>query len=539
MSSLSPKSPDQSEKSKKYDRQLRLWGDHGQAALEYAHVCLINATGLGSEILKSLVLAGVGAFTIVDGEKISDEDVGVNFFLDPDSIGQPRGEITTQLLLELNPDVRGDAIDESLDKLLTNNPDFFNNFSVIVATRLSEKEIITLSKKLWEADIPLIVCQSIGFIGSGRLQVQEHTVVESHPENQNPDLRLDCPFPSLKEYFDQIDLEAMEFKDHAHTPFVVILYKYLEKWKKLHNSSKGPSNFKEKASLRELIKSGIHRDEQGNPLAEENFEEAIRAVNYAISTSEIPQSIKDILNDGSCINLTGKSKPFWIIAKAIKDFVENEGNGYLPLRGTLPDMTADTAKYVAIQQLYRDQAAKDAEIVFRRVQQLLRQLNQPDDTITENEVRQFCKHASSISVIRGSSIADEYTFRNISQKIVTDLESPHNLMVYYVMLRGLDRFYSEYNTYPGVYNDQVEPDIVKMKACISRLISEWGCSSFSKDDFVHEICRYGGAELHSVSAFLGGAVSHEIIKLITKQYKPINNTFIYDAISAETATFTF
>lgn len=62
-----------------------------------------------------------------------------SFFLDPDSIGQPRGEITTQLLLELNPDVRGDAIDESLDKLLTNNPDFFNNFSVIVATRLSEK----------------------------------------------------------------------------------------------------------------------------------------------------------------------------------------------------------------------------------------------------------------------------------------------------------------------------------------------------------------------------------------------------------------
>lgn len=55
---------------------FRLWGDHGQSALETSHICLINATGLGTEILKSLVLPGIGAFTIVDGHKVSEEDVG-------------------------------------------------------------------------------------------------------------------------------------------------------------------------------------------------------------------------------------------------------------------------------------------------------------------------------------------------------------------------------------------------------------------------------------------------------------------------------
>lgn len=54
----------------------RLWGDHGQSALEGAHVCLINATGMGTEILKSLVLPGIGAFTIVDGKPITEEDIG-------------------------------------------------------------------------------------------------------------------------------------------------------------------------------------------------------------------------------------------------------------------------------------------------------------------------------------------------------------------------------------------------------------------------------------------------------------------------------
>lgn len=36
----------------------RLWGDHGQTALESARVCLINATATGTEILKNLILPG-------------------------------------------------------------------------------------------------------------------------------------------------------------------------------------------------------------------------------------------------------------------------------------------------------------------------------------------------------------------------------------------------------------------------------------------------------------------------------------------------
>lgn len=59
--------------------KYRLWGDHGQAALEGAHICVINATGLGTEILKSVVLPGIGAFTIVDGKKITNEDIGAKY----------------------------------------------------------------------------------------------------------------------------------------------------------------------------------------------------------------------------------------------------------------------------------------------------------------------------------------------------------------------------------------------------------------------------------------------------------------------------
>jgi NEDD8-activating enzyme E1 regulatory subunit len=49
-----------SAKEKKYDRQLRLWAASGQAALEDAHLLLINSGPgvLGTETLKNLVLPG-------------------------------------------------------------------------------------------------------------------------------------------------------------------------------------------------------------------------------------------------------------------------------------------------------------------------------------------------------------------------------------------------------------------------------------------------------------------------------------------------
>ncbi|XP_024943494.1 NEDD8-activating enzyme E1 regulatory subunit isoform X2 [Cephus cinctus] len=461
-----------------------------------------------------------------------------SFFLDSESISKSRAQVATQMLLELNPDVRGDYVDEGPEQILSNSPDFFNNFAVVVATALPEKAIILLSKKLWELDIPLIICRSLGFVAHIRVQVREHTVIETHPDNENPDLRLDKPFESLKKHMDSINLEEMDLKDHSHLPYSIILYKYLDKWVTEHGDL--PKNYKEKQELRESIRSGIRIDEHGIPIDEENFEEAMRAVNTCVSRTTVPSGVMEVLNDDRCINLTAKSSSFWIIAKAIRDFMENEGLGLLPLKGAVPDMTADTEKYIALQQIYHKQAVADAEAVWRRTLQLLRQLGRSSDSISEKDVKLFCRYAGDIHVERGSCIADEYDSKTTNaNEIAQSLENPESMMVYYVVLRGVEKFQAEYNSYPGEFDDHVEPDIVKLKSCISKLLGEWGCGPLAKDDYVHEFCRYGGSELHSVSAFLGGLAAQETIKFITNQYKPIHNTFIYDAVTSNSATFAF
>lgn len=161
-----------------------------------------------------------------------------------------------------------------------------------------------LSRKLWDLNIPLIVCQSIGFIGYMRVQVREHTIVETHPDNELPDLRLDRPFESLKNHFDGIDLDSMDLKDHSHTPYVVILYKCLEKY--IAENGSLPKTYKEKQQLKDLIRAGMRQDEHGMPIGEENFEEAIKAVNTSIGTTRVPSSVTEILNDECCVNLTAK-----------------------------------------------------------------------------------------------------------------------------------------------------------------------------------------------------------------------------------------
>lgn len=45
-----------------------------------------------------------------------------------------------------------------------------------------------------------------------------------------------------------------------------------------------------------------------------------------------------------------------------------------------------------------------------------------------------------------------------------------------------------------------------------------------------EVARAAAGELHDVSAVVGGMVAQEAIKIITKQYIPIDNTCIFDGI---------
>lgn len=131
--------------SRRYDRQLRVWGTTGQSLLETSKVCLLNCGPTGSEALKNLVLGGIASFTVVDASPVTSADLGNNFLVNPEGLGSPRAAVVADLLRELNPTVSGSFLEEAPEALVDKNPGFFNQFTLVIATQVRHLIHIPLS----------------------------------------------------------------------------------------------------------------------------------------------------------------------------------------------------------------------------------------------------------------------------------------------------------------------------------------------------------------------------------------------------------
>lgn len=45
--------------------------------------------------------------------------------------------------------------------------------------------------------------------------------------------------------------------------------------------------------------------------------------------------------------------------------------------------------------------------------------------------------------------------------------------------------------------------------------------------------------MHNIAAFMGGVASQEAIKVLTKQYIPLNQTFVFNGIESVSGVFKY
>ncbi|KAI4310359.1 hypothetical protein MLD38_035342 [Melastoma candidum] len=508
----------------KYDRQLRIWGEQGQAVLEKASLCLLNCGPTGSETLKNLVLGGIGSITVVDGSKVEVGDLGNNFMVDESSIGQSKAKCVCSFLQELNDAVKAKFVEESPPKLIESNPSFFSQFTLVVATQLAEDSMIKLDKICREANVMLIFARSYGLTGFVRISLKEHTVIESKPDHFVDDLRLNNPWPELRRFVENIDLTVADPVEHKHIPYVVILIKMAEEWFKLHNGQL-PSTREEKKEFKELLKSRMVS------LDEDNYKEAIDASFKLFAPRGISQDVRQIINDSS-VELHSNSSDFWVMVAALKEFVSNEGGGEAPLEGSIPDMTSSTEHYVNLQKIYQAKAEADFHSVEQRTRSLLKKIGRNSTSISKQTIKSFCRNARKLKISRYRPIEEEFKSPNLSelQKYLTD-EDYSVAVGFYILLRAVDRFAFNYNSYPGEFDGAMDEDISRLKMMAYGILSDLGCNGQTlTEDLISEMCRFGAAELHAVAAFIGGVAAQEAIKLITKQFVPMCGSFIFNGI---------
>lgn len=94
---------------------------------------------LANEIAKNLVLAGVGSLNVVDHEVVTEDDLGSQFFVSEEHVGQNRAQAAVPQIQRLNPRVNITA-DEG--PICTKPPEYFAAYDITIATCL---DIGTLS----------------------------------------------------------------------------------------------------------------------------------------------------------------------------------------------------------------------------------------------------------------------------------------------------------------------------------------------------------------------------------------------------------
>uniref|UniRef100_A0A2P2HZY8 SUMO-activating enzyme subunit 1 n=2 Tax=Hirondellea gigas TaxID=1518452 RepID=A0A2P2HZY8_9CRUS len=163
-----------------YDRQIRLWGLDAQKRLRASSVLVCGLCGLGAEVTKNLVLAGVKSITLMDHQNVTELDVVANFLAPSDSVGSNIAEASVVRAQNLNPMVQVTALTEDL----ATQPDtFFSTFDVVVITRCSDKDLLIKINDVCRSNNSLFYAGGVhGLFGYMFADLNQHNYIEEQKE---------------------------------------------------------------------------------------------------------------------------------------------------------------------------------------------------------------------------------------------------------------------------------------------------------------------------------------------------------------------
>ena len=184
--------------------------------------------------------------------------------------------------------------------------------------------------------------------------------------------------------------------------------------------------------------------------------------------------------------------------------------------------------------------------------------------------------------MRTTTIAEEYSLDGepssqvcetlmevlFGERAMDPLQTP---IVWYLALRGVDAFQANKARWPGdgkqqddaalvaadqesvfgeirniasfygVPEDLIEPVNGSASSDGAQMETESASGEFSGPlitrNHAIEITKYGGGELHTISALIGGIASQEAVKVLTNLYVPTNSTYIFNGVASIGAAY--
>lgn len=150
------------EEAAQYDRQIRLWGLDAQKRLRGSRVLLVGLGGLGAEVAKNLILAGVKGLTLLDHEEVTEESCRAQFLVPVTAQGRNRAQASLERAQYLNPMVEVCAdVEQAEDK----PDDFFLQFDAVCLTGCSKDLMVRVDQLCSKRNIKVFCGDVHGYYG--------------------------------------------------------------------------------------------------------------------------------------------------------------------------------------------------------------------------------------------------------------------------------------------------------------------------------------------------------------------------------------
>jgi amyloid beta precursor protein binding protein 1 len=172
-------------------------------------------------------------------------------------------------------------------------------------------------------------------------------------------------------------------------------------------------------------------------------------------------------------------------------------------------------------------------------------------------VRHACKQARFLRALRVHSAAGEAALddatcaalRAAFAEAAEAAEAPpedaehareHAPVVWYAALRAADAFAQAHGRVPGAAaGDDLAADAEEVLRLGHALLARAGVDEAGRAALsikhAAEVVRYGGCELQMTAAIIGGIAAQEAVKILTHQYVPLDNTYVYSGITGISA----
>ena len=145
----------------RFFRFAALVGEEAFRRLEGARVIVFGAGGVGGYVIEALARAGVGAITIVDGDRVEKSNFNRQILATEGSLGRFKADAAAERVLEINPGCRAEAVrefylPENADSIRLNDFDFVADAVDTVAAKLE------LAERCYRQSVPIISCMGTG-----------------------------------------------------------------------------------------------------------------------------------------------------------------------------------------------------------------------------------------------------------------------------------------------------------------------------------------------------------------------------------------